>query len=88
MTNRTHRRLAQARRGQRLEVHDILFDLVRDRCFDLGIERGSVVICTENVEGRVELTLNDGTPRVLENHYAFFVETAQPESHSASTAAG
>ena len=86
MPNGAHLTLAEAEPGERLEVDAILFQIVRDRCSDLGIERGTALTCTRNREGGVAVRLPDGRSGVLERHYAWFVQTTRLPSRVRSAA--
>lgn len=67
------RSLADAGPGDVVEIADIFFEIVRDRCWELGIDRGEALECVAKERGRIVLA-NEEIGRVeLESHYARFV---------------
>ena len=66
--------LAVARPGMRYRVTEIIYSLVRDRCEELGINRGDEISCLELHGRALELERTDGRRVVLERDYAWFVQ--------------
>ena len=67
------RSLALAGEGDILEVDEILFASVQERCEELGIRPGTVLVCDTLRPGEVGIILPDGTRARLPRHYAWFV---------------
>ncbi len=63
-------------RDQTLRVRRILFGLVRDRCYDLGIREGQELRCRSRTPHEVHLELEGGGVRSLDLAYAWFVGVA------------
>lgn len=68
--------LAEAKPGQTLEVTDIFFQLVRNRCWECGMSEGSVVECLDVTNEQVVLDHPEHGLFALERSYARFVRTA------------
>lgn len=67
------RTLALSQPGQTVQVKEILFDLVRDRCWELGIREGSVVECRDRDGSSVVVDLPNGERAQIPRDYAWFV---------------
>ena len=59
---------------QKLRVGRILFGLVRDRCFEIGLREGEEVRCRNRTREQVWLELPGGEIHSLDLPYAWFVE--------------
>ena len=57
-------------------VKRILFGLVRDRCFDMGLQEGQEVRCRDRTREQVLLELPGGGVHSLELPYAWFIEVS------------
>jgi hypothetical protein len=67
------RSLALAGEGETFEVEEILFASVQQRCEELGIRPGTVLLCDSLRPGEVGIILPDGTSARIPRHYAWFV---------------
>ena len=73
--------LAMAGPGDSLRVGRILLDAIRDHCWELGIEQGSMVECLDNRSQWVLVRLPDGRKERVLRDYAWFiaVDRSMPE---------
>lgn len=71
---------ADVGRGQAYEVRRIVFDLVKERCAELGLEPGITVRCRKRDHGHIMVELSDGTMVPMELAYARFVEVEAVQS--------
>lgn len=62
------------RDGRTYAIRRIVFDLVKNRCAELGLGEGETVRCRRRDHENVVVELSDGTVRALELTYARFVE--------------
>lgn len=74
------RSLADTRPGDVVKVADIFFQIVRDRCWELGIDRGEVFECRGTRDDHVVLEHDELGRLELETHYARFVSTVSVAS--------
>lgn len=61
-----------------VEVEDILFGAIRDRCSEMGVRRGSVITCLEHGDDWVEVELPSGDSLRLSRAYAWFISVRDP----------
>jgi len=59
---------------QTYAIRSILFGLVRDRCFELGLSEGVTVRCRSRGSDRLVVELESGEQRSLDLSYAWFVQ--------------
>lgn len=69
------RSLVDAGPGDVVKIDDIFFQIVRNRCWELGIDRGELFECRGVRDGCVVLEHEDHGRVRLEAHYARFVST-------------
>lgn len=60
--------------GRSYHIRRIVFDLVKDRCAELGLKEGETVRCRKRDHRNVVVELSDGAMRSLELTYARFVQ--------------
>lgn len=65
--------LATAGAGDFVQVRRILFNAIRDHCWELGIEPGGMVECVENHSDWVLVRLADGREERVTRDYAWFI---------------
>ena len=66
--------LANARPGLRYRITELAPSMVRDRCRELGLERGDQVTCIDAARWSLCLMKLDGRRVTLERDYAWFVQ--------------
>jgi len=69
--------LATAEPGRRYRVSRVLFDLVRNRCRELGFREGDEVTCTSNDGEGVVLQCRTTRGARIEREYAWFIKVEQ-----------
>lgn len=72
--------LADTRPGDVVKIADIFFQIVRNRCWELGIDRGEVFECRGARDDHVVLEHDELGRLELETHYARFVSTVSVAS--------
>lgn len=72
--------LANTRPGDVVKITEIFFQIVRDRCWELGIDRGEVFECRATRDDHVVLEHDELGRLELELHYARFVSTVSVAS--------
>ncbi|HEX6317148.1 MAG TPA: hypothetical protein VFZ73_19895 [Gemmatimonadaceae bacterium] len=65
--------LAEAARGDQLQVVEVLFDIVRRLCPTLGVQPGDVLQCEARTRRDIVLRLGNGTRITVDRFYASFV---------------
>jgi len=60
--------------GRTYFIRRIVFDLVKNRCSELGLEEGGTLRCRSRDHEKVVVELSGGTVRSLDLTYARFVE--------------
>ena len=73
--------LVFARPGEIYRIEDILFGMVRDRCMELGCDEGSEVMCVDNDDVGVSVSLADGRRKFIGREYAWFVRVRSLGGH-------
>ena len=61
-----------------VQVEDILFGAIQDRCSELGVRRGSVLTCLGHGDDWVEVELPSGDSRRLSRAFAWFISVREP----------
>lgn len=69
------RSLAHIRPGDVVEVTGVIFEIVRNRCWEAGIRPGEIFECREIRDGSLVLAQQDGSTVTFERHHARFVST-------------
>jgi hypothetical protein len=72
--------------GTAVEIKQILFDVVRERCAALELEEGMLVMTVGASLAFVEVERPDGEPVHIEREYASFVAVEEPAHTSISQA--
>jgi hypothetical protein len=77
----TRMSLAAVRDGEKVQIDRILFDKLKNLCYNLGIEEGKVVRCRHNT--RAVLLLETGASRtiIIDQDWARFVQVLTKEEH-------
>ncbi|MGK7311528.1 MAG: FeoA domain-containing protein [Candidatus Longimicrobiales bacterium M2_2A_002] len=78
------RSLAMAQPDSVVEVDDILFGAIRQRCSEMGVRKGSVITCLDHGDEWVDVELPSGDNRRLTRAYAWFISVREPGSVEAS----
>lgn len=77
-TERT-RCLAEVSASERVRVERILFHVLQDLCYDLGLEEGDVLRCRRASRSFIVLETAGGRTIIMETDWARFIEVSSAD---------